>query len=897
MKKSLYIALITCSSLLLIPTACKQSQTTNYNQSAQAAEEVSTESIQQTASAITVKVIVENYQANNIQKTNFSSGSGILIAQSRNIYTVVTNAHVISDDNGSYQIQTFDGKKHDAILKNIKSNKSGQQDLALLQFEATEKYTPASLEDNKQVTPNQLVFASGFADTSEELTFNSGKIGQVSKKPLVGGYQIGFTNSTKQGMSGGALLNGEGKVVGILGLGAAAILDNAYLYADGSRPDAQMLKRLRNNSFALPVTQIAASITSKQEPETQARTDSKIAPSKKYTGLQGKIDSIAEKISVRIDSKNNGNGSGVIVAHNGDTYYVATAGHVVENQDDYTVVAPDGQSYSVAKATIKTFEGLDLAVVQFQSQQTYSVATLAKYDINYVQLVFVSGFPGQNATTKQQPPRILNAGVVQPKNLANFIAKDSYSLTNGYGLLYTNLSFPGMSGGAVLDSQGIVVGINTGAEDEIVVGKTGDVAEISLGYSLGIPIGTLVGLANSAKINSGWLQQDGSQPSRLTKAELASVKEQLFDSQAPSTNATETDWLNYGNQLWRSSQDDKAIAAFEQAIQLNPNSYRAYYGKGLAFFNQEQYRQANDAFKQATKLAGDFYPAWLGLGRTFINLKQYSQALNAYDQAIQLSPKDFVSYTERGRVFTELKRYSEAIADYNQAIEIKPHPWAYSNRGNPYADLKDYQAAIADYNQTIKLDPNFAGAYYNRGSVYGELKDYQAAIADYNQAIKLNPNFADAYSNRGSAYADLYDYQAAIADYSQAIKLNPNSANAYSTRGSAYYSLKDYQAMIADNNQAIKLNPNFANAYSNRGLAYYSLKDYQAAIADFNQAIKLDPNFALAYYVRANAYRSSGDTSSGIADLQKASQLYQQQGNTEGYQRTQELLQQVQGAK
>jgi hypothetical protein len=48
---------------------------------------------------------------------------------------------------------------------------------------------------------------------------------------------------------------------------------------------------------------------------------------------------------------------------------------------------------------------------------------------------------------------------------------------------------------------------------------------------------------------------------------------------------------------------------------------------------------------------------------------------------------------------------------------------------------------------------------------------------------------------------------------------------------------------------------------------------------------------------RANAYGLSGDIPSGIADSQKAAQLYKQQGNTEGYQSTQQLLQQVQGAK
>jgi tetratricopeptide (TPR) repeat protein len=822
MKKSFYIALITCSSLLLIPTACSQSQTINHNQSALAAKELSTESIQQTASAIAVKISIGS-----------SSGSGILIAQAGNTYTVVTNAHVIGRGN-NYQITTVDGKIHQATLK--KSEQSdNQDDLALLQFQATEKYTPASLGDVQQVTPGQSVFAVGFGDGEEQLTLNSGKIEQISQKPLVGGYQIGFTNKTKQGMSGGALLNQEGKVIGILGLGAGAILDNAYLYADNSRPDAQMLEQLRENSFAVPVAQITSSITPKQKEETQTRTNSKITPSKKYTGLPGKIDNIAQQITVRIDSKNNGNGSGVIVAHDGDTYYVATAGHVVQNRDDYTVVAPDGQSYPVAKATIKTFKGVDLAVVQFKSQQAYTVATLGKYDINYninreKRWVFVSGFPGQKAETKQLPPRLLTAGVVASKAQANFAAKDSYSLTNGYGLIYLNQSFPGMSGGAVLDSQGRIVGINTGAEDEIAVDQTGDITEISLGLSLGVPIGTFLGLAESAGIGSGWLQQETSKPPELTESEIAAVKEQLFAVKAPSSNATEVDWLNYGNQLWRFNQLDKAISAFERAIQINPNSHYAYYGKGLTLFLQYKNQQAVDAFKQATKLAPNFSPAWRYLSETLWDLNQYPQALNAYDQAIKISPEYFVLYVGRGRVLYKLKRYQEAISSYNQALKLNPNDsLTYKNRGNAHSGLKDYQRAIADYNQALKLDPNHASAYNNRGFAYSRLKDYQAAIADYNQALKLNPNHASAYNNRG--------------------------------------------------------------------FAYVNLKDYQKAIADLNQALKLDPNYVKAYQLRAVAYELSGDTPSAIADLQKAAQLLQQQGDTEGYQLTQQLLEELQGAK
>ncbi|NJM77974.1 MAG: trypsin-like peptidase domain-containing protein [Acaryochloridaceae cyanobacterium RU_4_10] len=52
------------------------------------------------------------------------------------------------------------------------------------------------------------------------------------------------------------------------------------------------------------------------------------------------VDKIARQITVRIDSTKSGNGSGVIVAKQGTTYYVLTAEHVVPKPDDYTLTTP-----------------------------------------------------------------------------------------------------------------------------------------------------------------------------------------------------------------------------------------------------------------------------------------------------------------------------------------------------------------------------------------------------------------------------------------------------------------------------------------------------------------------------------------------------------------------------
>ncbi len=275
--------------------------------------------------------------------------------------------------------------------------------------------------------------------------------------------------------------------------------------------------------------------------------------------------------------------------------------------------------------------------------------------------------------------------------------------------------------------------------------------------------------------------------------------------------------------------------------------------------------------------------------------KDYKGAIADLTQAIRLNPNYDKAYYNRGVVRDELGDKQGAIADYNSALKINPnYAYAYNNRGNARSDLGDKQGAIADYNSAIKINPNFANAYYNRGVVRRKLGDKQGAIADFNTALKINPNLALAYSNRGVVRSELGDKKGAIADYTSALKINPNLALAHSNRGVVRSELGDKQGAIADYTSAIKINPNDADAYNNRGIVRRKLGDKQGAIADFNTALKINPNLANAYAGRGIARADLGDKQGGIADLQKAAELFQQQGNTELYQKTLEFIRKLQ---
>ncbi|MEA5602259.1 serine protease [Nostoc sp. UHCC 0252] len=201
----------------------------------------------QNAQSITVKVL----------STEFL-GSGIILWKKSAVYTVLTNAHVLQAGDRPYRIQTPDGNIYAA---NVSQNLNfGENDLALLQFQSPSTiYAVASLASSPK--QGNEVFVAGFPATEEgfqnqSLAFTTGKISLILPKPLEGGYQLGYTNDLKKGMSGGPLLNCQGKVVGVNGMQAYPLWDAPSVFQDGSKADEQLHQMIIRLSWAVPMEKL-----------------------------------------------------------------------------------------------------------------------------------------------------------------------------------------------------------------------------------------------------------------------------------------------------------------------------------------------------------------------------------------------------------------------------------------------------------------------------------------------------------------------------------------------------------------------------------------------------------------------------------------------------------------
>ena len=426
------------------------------------------------------------------------------------------------------------------------------------------------------------------------------------------------------------------------------------------------------------------------------------------------VAKVAQAITVRIEGATQG--SGVLVKRDGNRYTVLTAWHVVSGQrsgEELDIYTPEGQRHQLEQGSIKRLGDVDMAVLTFASSSSYEVASVGDVKgVSSGSSIYVSGYPLPTSAVPSRIFRFLKGDV---------IANASVAIPNGYQVLYSNPTLPGMSGGGVLNAQGQLVGIHASAERADQISESSGKA-VATGVNQGVPI---------------------------------SYYKQFVDGEAvvasSSQAASADDYLaKVVPLLGLKGREEDVISLSSQILSTRKSS--------LAY----EYR----AFAKS------------GLGDT-------QGAIEDINQAISINPQSADSYVMRCQLRSKLGDHQGATSDCSEAIALAmQNVSAYYHRAEARLALGDKQGAFADYTTAASLVRSSPTEIVMQALAFRQLGDNQRALAALDTVIDSrsasNYEKGSALANRSSLFFYLGERFRACADLKRAVAMgNPFSVSYY----------------------------------------------------------------------------------------------------------------------
>lgn len=171
-----------------------------------------------------------------------------------------------------------------------------------------------------------------------------------------------------------------------------------------------------------------------------------------------------------------GSGSGVIISTDG---YIITNNHVVEGADELEVTLNDNRKFSAK--LVGTDPSTDIALIKIEAKDLHTIPFGNSEELKVGEWVLAVGNPFNLTST-------VTAGIVSAKGRGISTGRDRTKIES---FIQTDAAVnPGNSGGALVNTKGELVGINTA-----IYSETGNFT----GYSFAVPISIAGKVANDLK--------------------------------------------------------------------------------------------------------------------------------------------------------------------------------------------------------------------------------------------------------------------------------------------------------------------------------------------------------------------------------------------------------------
>ena len=321
---------------------------------------------------------------------------------------------------------------------------------------------------------------------------------------------------------------------------------------------------------------------------------------------------------------------------------------------------------------------------------------------------------------------------------------------------------------------------------------------------------------------------------------------------------TAKDYFRAGVSFYEQARHGEAQAAFEQAVEHDPDYAVAYINLGIVLYFKGNYQEAAVAAERAARLDPSRVEVFGLLGKFYLGLNRPDLALTALARATRLAPSVWEHHHLRGLAFVRSDSGEAAVAAFQQASQHAPwEPWPHQSLARLYAELSRPQLAAAEqqlferlaprkqrvvrYQREIEEYPQKAALHNKLGRAYFDQGRPQEALRQFDLAVELDPEFGLAHYGRGAVLHLQKRLTQAIGAYEEACRVQPDLFEALHDLGQAYSQTAQYAKAIVAYRKALALQPERPLVHSSLGEIHATQGHFEQAVRSYNTALEMDP--------------------------------------------------------
>lgn len=315
-----------------------------------------------------------------------------------------------------------------------------------------------------------------------------------------------------------------------------------------------------------------------------------------------------------------------------------------------------------------------------------------------------------------------------------------------------------------------------------------------------------------------------------------------------------------------------AVDAFARAADLAPGNFAAmmFRAKALELLGQPQ--KALAAYDEILQVDPKRPEAHGAKGELLAQLTQYDKALEELEIARKEMPNDPYPETVRAVIYAGLGRTDDMERAFAASLAQRPTVPAYLSRAR-YRSPEQVELRLRDVEAAAAIEPGNPAIGATKGLVLSEAGRFKEAAAALEKAYL--EHMQDQSLRLSMAEAQLRAGNASLADQTFDNLLRGATGNARALNEICWgLGTVNHRLTVALNacDAALKLRPDTSAYLDSRAFVLLRMGRAEEAVTAYDQALRERPRQAASLYGRGIAKRRLGRTAEGDADLAAARQ-------------------------